>query len=164
VSTLGSIDGDRVRFERMLEAPPESVWDFLTNSELLSEWLGAGEIEPKVGGKVFLRPGGPVIRGVVKECEAPTLLSYTWNVYMIGSDDLITPESLLRFELVGKDGGTALTLTQGPIIPPMLSTTAAGWHTILDILAAHLAEETPPDFMDVFQSVVAEYEKAASTA
>ena len=161
MSPLGTIDDENVRFERLLAASPSEVWAYLTDSGLLSEWLGAGEIEAKPGGKVFLRPGGPVIRGTVLECEAPRLISFTWNVYMIDSDDPITPESVLRFELAERDGKTALRLSQGPVVPAMLSTTAAGWHTILDILAAHVAGEVPPDFMDVYNSVAPEYEKAA---
>jgi len=162
MSPFGEIDGETVRFERVLGAPPQDVWDYLTQSEKLAEWFGAGEIDAKVGGKVFLRPGGPVILGRVQECDAPNRLSYTWNVLMIDSDEPVMPESLLRFELADEDGDTLLTLTQGPIIREMLATSAAGWHTILDILCAHAAGEVPPDFMDVFQSVVAEYEKAVS--
>ena len=161
MSPLGTIEGNHVRFERLLEAPPAEVWDYLTDSERRSEWFGAGEIEAKIGGKVFLRPGGPVIRGTVLECDPPKRIAFTWNVYMIASDDRITPESVMRFELEERDGKTGLIMSQGPVEPEMLSTTAAGWHTILDILAAHVADEIPPDFMDVYNSVAAEYEKAA---
>lgn len=156
------IDGDSVRFERMLEAPPEHVWEYLTNSELLSQWLGAGDIEPKLGGKVLLRPGGPVIRGTVQSYDRPRALSYSWNVLMLGEETPVTIEAILSFALAEHEGKTALTLTHGPVESQFRVPTAAGWHAILDILSAHVAEDDPPDFMDVYRRVSAEYEKAAA--
>ena len=156
------VDGDTVRFERMLEAPPEHVWEYLTDSELLSQWLGAGEIEPKLGGKVFLRPGGPVIRGIVKRYDPPHALSYSWNVLMLGEETPVTIEAILGFELTDQAGNTSLTLTHGPVESQFLVPTAAGWHAILDILGAYVAEADPPDFMDVYRRVSTEYETAVA--
>ena len=151
--------GESVRFERRLAAVPERVWDYLTESELMSEWLGAGEIEAKVGGKVFLRSGGPVIRGTVQVCNPPRALSYSWNVLMLGTEAPVTIEAILRFELTEREGGTDLVVTHGPVEEQFRAPTAAGWHAILDILSAHVAETAPPDFMNVFERVSAEYEK-----
>lgn len=162
VFTSGDDGGDSVRFERMLDATPKRVWEYLTDSELLSGWLGAGEIEPKIGGKVFLRSGGPVIRGTVLTCDPPGQLSYSWNVLMLGTETPVTIEAILTFELKEQEGKTALVLTHGPVEDQFRTPTAAGWHAILDILSAHVAEEAPPDFMEVYQRVAAEYEQAAS--
>ena len=131
----------------------------MTDSELLSEWLGAGEIEAKVGGKVFLRSGGPVIRGTVIACDPPHALSYSWNVLMLGTEEPVTIEAILRFEMTENEGGCALVLTHGPVEDHFHAPTSAGWHAILDILSAHVSETAPPDFMEVFQRVSAEYEK-----
>ena len=155
----GDNGGDSIRFERSLAAAPERVWDYLTQSELMSEWLGAGEIEAKVGGKVFLRSGGPVIRGTVQACDPPSVLSYSWNVLMLGSETPVTIEAILRFELTEREGGTDLVVTHGPVEQQFRVPNAAGWHAILDILGAHVAETTPPDFMKVFEQVSADYEK-----
>ena len=155
-------DDDTVRFERMLEAPPEHVWEYLTDSELLSQWLGAGEIEPKLGGKVFLRSGGPVIRGTVQSYDPPHALSYSWNVLMLGEETPVTIEAILGFQLAEREGKTALHLAHGPVEPQFRVPTAAGWHAILDILSAHVDEADPPDFMDVYRRVSAEYEKTAA--
>src|SRR5690625_6484867 len=42
-----------VRFERLLTGPAERIWDYLTKSELKARWLSAGDVEPKVSGKVI---------------------------------------------------------------------------------------------------------------
>ena len=157
------VDGETVRFERTLEALPERVWEYLTEPELLSEWLGAGEIEPKLGGKVFLRSGGPVIRGTVRSYDPPRSLSYSWNVLMLGEATPVTIEAVLGFELSEQDGKTALTLTHGPVESQFRVPTAAGWHAILDILSAHVAQDDPPDFMDVYRRVSAEYENTETS-
>jgi len=159
IFVAGDGAGDSIRFERRVAGLPENVWEYLINSELLSEWLGAGEIEAKVGGKVFLRSGGPVIRGTVIICDPPNVLSYSWNVLMLGTEAPVTIEAILRFEMTENDGSCALVLTHGPIEDQFRAQTAAGWHAILDILSAHVSETAPPDFMEVFQRVSAEYEK-----
>jgi uncharacterized protein YndB with AHSA1/START domain len=159
VFVSGGAGGDSVRFERTLKASPERVWEYLTDSDLLAEWLGAGEIETKIGGKVFLRSGGPVIRGTVKTCDPPRALSYSWNVLMLGTEQPVTIEAILGFELSENEGNTNLILSHGPVEPQFRGTSAAGWHTILDILSAHVADETPPDFMEIYQRVAPEYEK-----
>ena len=156
------VPGDSVRFERTLEALPERVWEYLTDSELLSQWLGAGEIEPKLGGKVFLRSGGPVIRGTVQSYDPPRNLSYSWNVLTLGEEAPVTVEAILSFAMTEEGGKTAIVLTHGPVESHFRVATAAGWHAILDILSAHVADEVPPDFMEVFRRVSAEYEKSAA--
>ncbi|MEY4880024.1 MAG: hypothetical protein RJB62_1493 [Pseudomonadota bacterium] len=156
------IAGDSLRFERLLSAPPERVWEFLTKSEYLVGWLGDGEIDAKVGGEVFLRSGGPVIRGTVLVSEPPSRLSYTWNVLMLGEETPMTIESTLHYEMTEEDGKTRLVLTQGPIESDYRGRAGAGWHAILDILGAHAAGEDAPDFMDVFQRVYPDYEMRAA--
>jgi hypothetical protein len=68
-------------------------------------------------------------------------------------------ESIVTFALEARGGDTVLVLTQGPIAPEYRSRTAAGWHGLLDILAAQLTGEPPPDFVDTFHRVLPEYEK-----
>ena len=159
MSDLGRyVDGDTAQFQRLLAAPPELVWEYLTNSEALPEWLGQGEIAPAVGGKVMLRSGGPIIRGTVLEFEPPHRLAYSWIVYMPMDDTPAAPESVLRFVLEPHEQGTVLTLSQGPIAPEYRARTIAGWHVLLDILVASVAGEQAPDFMETYESVSGDYE------
>jgi uncharacterized protein YndB with AHSA1/START domain len=159
MSDLGRYrDGDTLHFERVLAGPPDLVWEYLTNSDALPEWLGNGEIAPEVGGKVMLRSGGPVIRGKVLEWEPQQRLAYTWIPFMPMEDTPAAPESTVRFVLAAHDSGTLLTMTQGPIPPEMRSRTIAGWHVLLEILSASVAGEAAPDFMETFESVAGDYE------
>jgi len=157
------IDGDRFCFECSLCASPAQVWDYLTQSELLSGWLGDGEIANEAGGRMVLRTGmgGPTIQGTVLTCEPPRVLSYTWNVTLFGQDELMGPEATVRFELELRGEETLLTLTHGPIAQEYKSRTGAGWHALLEILRANIAGE-PSDFTAIANAVGPEYEKLAN--
>ena len=56
LADMGTILNEHaVRFERVLPASPDKVWEHLTNPELLKSWLAAGSIEPRIGGRVELK-------------------------------------------------------------------------------------------------------------
>ena len=43
-----------VRFERLLDAPIDRVWDHLTRSDLRRLWFAGGDMDLRPGGKVIL--------------------------------------------------------------------------------------------------------------
>ncbi len=160
---LGEFDAaGTVRFQRLLSAPPERVWEYLTEAELLPEWLGNGYISEEIGGKIELRSGGPVVRGIVLAREPLKHLSYSWIVYMLGDDVPAVTEAIINFDLEPVDEGTRLTLTQGPIDPEYRARAAGGWHALLAVLQGALSEDSSADFMETFQRVYPEYEKRYS--
>jgi len=126
-----------VRFVREFEAPVEKVWAFLTDSALLPEWYGDGEIEPREGGKISLMGGH--IRGVVTGWRPEKFLAYTWNVFSPGESVSPFPISYLEFTLEG----SRLTLIHRPIPATMQNQTMMGWHTMLDLITAGIRGEFP---------------------
>ncbi len=44
-----------IQFERLLPGPAARIWDYLTKSELKAKWLSAGDVVPRVGGKIEFR-------------------------------------------------------------------------------------------------------------
>jgi uncharacterized protein YndB with AHSA1/START domain len=138
-----------VRFIRTFDAPPETIWAFLTEDSRLPEWYGDGSIEPREGGAVTLMAGH--IRGVVTGWRPQKFLAYTWNVFQpdgASSEGQIKesawPISYLEFALEDKGGATTLALTHRPIPEPMQKLTMIGWHTMLDMIAHALKGEYPP--------------------
>jgi uncharacterized protein YndB with AHSA1/START domain len=76
---IGGIDGP-VEREVELEAPPEDVWEELTDAERLGAWLGAGvdlEVEPGGTGTVSF-PGGETRRARVVDVEEGRRVSFLW--------------------------------------------------------------------------------------
>jgi uncharacterized protein YndB with AHSA1/START domain len=143
-----------VRFVREFDAPVAKVWAFLTDSALLPEWYGDGEIEPREGGRVSLMAGH--IRGVVTGWRPEKFLAYTWSVFQPGEDtasnseavgqtkESAWPISYLELALEESGKGTKLTLTHRPIPQAMQTLTMIGWHTMLDMIAHALKGEFPP--------------------
>jgi uncharacterized protein YndB with AHSA1/START domain len=98
-----------VRFVRPLDAPPEKVWAFLTDSARLPEWYGDGSLEPREGGAVSLMAGH--IRGVVTGWRPQKFLAYTWSVFQPGEAVSAWPISYVELTLESAGAATTLTLT-----------------------------------------------------
>jgi uncharacterized protein YndB with AHSA1/START domain len=130
-----------VRFVRIFDAPPTKVWAFLTDSHLLPEWYGEGQVEPREGGKVSLMAGH--IRGVVTGWRPEKFLGYTWSVFQPGEEISAWPVSYLEWALETEGRATRLTLTHRPIPEPMHKLTMIGWHTMLDMIADGLKGQFP---------------------
>jgi uncharacterized protein YndB with AHSA1/START domain len=141
-----------VRFVRIFEAPSAKIWAFLTESHLLPEWYGDGQVEPREGGKVSLMAGH--IRGVVTGWRPEKFLGYTWSVFQPGEEVSAWPVSYLELALEAAGDGTRLTLTHRPIPEPMHKLTMIGWHTMLDMIADGLAGQFPPRIEVMSKSAV----------
>jgi uncharacterized protein YndB with AHSA1/START domain len=115
-------------FVRQLAHSPDKVWTALTDPEQLRAWA------PFDSNRDLSTPGDATLSVVnadgshaqdapatVMRAERPTLLEYTW-----GND-------VLRWELVGSNTGTRLTLHHTLTDRDMLPKFAAGWHICLDV-------------------------------
>lgn len=162
-----------VRFERLLPGSAERVWEYLTRSELKAKWLSAGDVETEVGGKVVrefnhtrLSPeedpwpekykdlkDEDTSRGVVTQCKAPHLLSYTW-----GEGDGTGSEIIFELFTEGNKVRLVLTHRQLPDEKEVQLGVGAGWHTHLGILIDLLEGNTPRGFCKVHMSLEKEYE------
>ncbi len=119
-----------LRFERLLDHPPDRVWLALTRLEDLRRWHPSPfELELRVGGTVnFLPPVGDAFgSGLVTACEPPHLLEYSWG------------EDNLRWELEPCDSGTRLVLTHTFDDRLKAARDAAGWDLCLNALVTSLA-------------------------
>ena len=66
---------------------PEKVWDALTNSAALEEWMYPNDFEPRVGHRFTFRvppkprlENGLVVRCEVLTCDPPSELVFSWVV------------------------------------------------------------------------------------
>lgn len=166
-----------VQLERLLPGPIERVWDYLTKSELKAKWLSAGDVEPRVGGKVEFRfkhsnlsenddpipekykhmEGGTYFEGRVTKWNPPRLLSYTWGE---GTGE----ESEVTFELTPTGEKVRLTLTHRRLGDDIdtLASVGSGWHTHLGILVDRLEGNEPKGFWTVHTRMEKEYKQIIS--
>jgi uncharacterized protein YndB with AHSA1/START domain len=166
MSTQGKlIDHDTVQFERVLPAPIEVVWEYLTIPDRVASWLAIAHIEPHKGGTANLEwegwsteeppPSGAthwVATGIVTHWDPPRKLAYTWN--QPGE-----PESEITFDLTPKGDETLLILTHRRL-GKSRHMYAAGWHAHLDLLAARLKGGDRGDFIAQFKALLPKYPPA----
>ena len=148
---------DTIRFVRLLDAPIETVWRYLTDAQLRGEWFAAGPVEPHPGGalelhfdhdalsadpvpypEAYAAHKGAVGRETVVRFEPPHVFAFTFE----GKGD-----SIATFELFAEGERTRLVLTHSGISSPALCTDfAGGWHAHLAVLQARLAGIPVRDF------------------
>ncbi len=111
------VERDAVRRQIAMAAPPEAVWEALTEGERLSSWFGANvEIEARPGGAVRFRfADGTERRGVVQAADAPRRLVFRWTALRGSGFDLAAGDaSTVEFALEPDGDGTRLVVTESP--------------------------------------------------
>ncbi len=76
-----------IKRELQLSQPPEQVWQALTESATLAEWMFPNDFEPRLGHRFTFRvPPNPAmnfegltVHCEVLECEPPTRLVFSWS-------------------------------------------------------------------------------------
>jgi uncharacterized protein YndB with AHSA1/START domain len=97
--------------------PPETVWDYLTKSELLSQWLMENDIQPVVGHQFQFRskPNYDIDFDGIVYCEVLRIVplkqfSYSWKCNPSNGGFKI--DTIVEWTLTPKDNGTELNLHQ----------------------------------------------------
>lgn len=90
-----------------LPAPPDEVWEALTDAERLEEWFATEvELEVRTGGVGIFRWGnGETRTAVVEEVDPPRRFGFRWT-------DVDDAESEVLFELEETPGGTRVTVRE----------------------------------------------------
>ncbi|HEX3980857.1 MAG TPA: SRPBCC family protein [Acidimicrobiales bacterium] len=139
----GTLDAPHrtVRFSRRFAHPIDRVWVTVTDPVQLAAWF-----PQRVVGDLPT-PGAPLrfesttgdhapFEGSVVDADPPHRVGFTW-----GSD-------VIRFELEPAGEGCVFVLTDEVDALGHAARDAAGWHTCLDFLAAHL-DGADPSFTTV---------------
>ena len=161
-----------VRFERLLPAPVERVWEYLTRSDLRRKWFAEGEMELRPGGGVTLlfrnselspddeevpekyrQYEGMETRGEIVVAEPPRRLVFDWY-----EDDGIATEVAFELEPKGPEQ-TLLTLVHSKLPSRAMQLgVSGGWHLHLDVLEDVLASQRPRPFWARLARLEEEYE------
>ncbi|HEX5438317.1 MAG TPA: SRPBCC domain-containing protein [Gemmatimonadaceae bacterium] len=135
-------------------APPEQVFDALTNPRELTEWWGSEDsyrthdwqVDPRAGGAWSARTTDAegaegMIQGEFRVVDPPRLIECSWHA----SWDDGAP-TILRYELtpvvVDDLPGTRVTVTHTRLSAraEMAATYTPAWNHVLEWLAVHLSE------------------------
>jgi uncharacterized protein YndB with AHSA1/START domain len=102
-----------VQRELQIEAPPATVFAFLTDPEKILSWMGVeATTEAQPGGLYLVKGIGPranVARGAFREVVPVHRLAYSFG--WEGDDEVPPGSSLIEIDLIERDGGTLLRMT-----------------------------------------------------
>jgi uncharacterized protein YndB with AHSA1/START domain len=96
-----------------LPAPPDEVWQQVTESDRLGDWLDADvDIEVRPGGTgTFRFAGGEVRRAMVREVEPGRRLAFTW--WTLTGDD-VGRATTVTITIEPSTGGSLLRVVESP--------------------------------------------------
>lgn len=145
-----------IRLERILDAPVETVWRYLTEAELRSRWFMGGT-DARPDSEFDLK----VDHDNLSEDDVPYPDSYASSKDMLWSEKVIRfdPPRLLEttfqsgkngrvtYELIPESGKTRLVLTHSGITSPTgFQDFGSGWNSHLTVLQERLAGRTVKNF------------------
>jgi uncharacterized protein YndB with AHSA1/START domain len=162
---------DTIRLERLLDAPVETVWRYLTEADLRERWFmggtdakGVGEFELLVDHDKLSDETdvpypesyecfkGAVWTEQVTRFDPPRLLETTFQG---GKNGIVT------YELFPEGGKTRLVLTHSRISSPSgFQDFGGGWNSHLTVLEERLAGRGVRDFWDLHAKSREEVRKA----
>ncbi len=111
--------------ELVLPAPPEEVWEALTDAERLAEWFANDvDLDPRPGGRGLFRwDDGETRTALVEEVDPPRRFGFRWT----DRDD----EGEVAFELEEVSEGTRVTVRESTADPQAC---AGAFGTALELL------------------------------
>jgi uncharacterized protein YndB with AHSA1/START domain len=137
---------DTIVKEITIKAPAERVFEALSNPEQRIQWWGSEGRFRTTHVESDLRPGGKwtmcgvgmggrpfKVVGEYRAVERPRLLIFTW----LPDWQANASESLVRFDLVEKDGVTTVRLTHSGLATDSARDSHRGWPEILTWLRAY---------------------------
>lgn len=147
---MASVTETAVIRELTIDARPETVWEFLVDSEKATRWMGIdATLEPHPGGvyRVEVLPG-IVASGSFVEVEAPRRLVFTWGwepSKMEGPGSAVAPgSSTIEIELEAVGDGTHLRFVHRDLPNAEASASHAdGWDHFLPRLEAAASGADP---------------------
>ena len=156
---IEKIAPDTIRLERLLDAPVETVWRYLTEAELRAQWF-AGGTDAVADGELdllfdhdhlsadevpypddYAKYKGAVSHEKVVRFEPPRVLAFTFGE---GKQGVAT------FELHPEGGRTRLVLTHSGIQSPTgFQDFGSGWNSHVTVLQERLAGRSVPNFWEL---------------
>jgi uncharacterized protein YndB with AHSA1/START domain len=130
--------------EIRIQAPPATVFAFLTDPQKIVRWMGvAATLDPQPGGLYLLDVNGTdVARGTFREVVPVHRLAYSfgWDGNAMG----VSPgASLIEIDLIEQPDGTLMRMTHSGLPPEAVPAHEKGWTHFLGRLAA-VAEGRDP--------------------
>ncbi len=125
----------------LIRADRDLVFRFFTDTPRWASWWGTGSsIEPRTGGRVFIRyPNGTEVAGEVVEVVVPERVVFTYG-YVSGTP-FAAGASLVTIELDEEPAGTRVRLSHAFADPGVRDHHVQGWRYQLSLFANAVANQ-----------------------
>lgn len=146
--TKPPIEQDSVVEQIEIAAPPERVWEAISDPRRLVQWweeppvsrIESWQHELRVGGGLSVRWKGSegkvyLLKGTFLEIDPPRTLAYTWE------GNWVEPAtSQVRWELQATSGGTLVKVTHSGLrgYPEAIKDYSGGWPGVMRRLRGHV--------------------------
>ena len=99
-----------IEITQRIEAPPEIVFAYLTDSQRFVRWMGVGaELDPRPGGRYRIDVDGEhIVRGEYQEVDPPRRLVMSWG--WEGHPTIPPGSTIVEITLTPERGATVLRL------------------------------------------------------
>jgi uncharacterized protein YndB with AHSA1/START domain len=121
-----------------IDAPPEIVYEYLTQADKIVQWMGFDvDVDPQPGGIFRLSPNRvDVVRGEYVEATPYSKVAFSWGFEGAGHE-LPAGSTLVEFSLERAPSGTRLRLVHSGIADPeWREDHSVGWDHYLPRIAA----------------------------
>jgi len=133
-----------IDYEIRIEAPAETVYEMLTDADLLTEWMAReAQVDRRPGGAFrWVYENGDVVLGRFVEIDPPRriVLAYGWEEP--ASRGIPPGSTEVEITLEDSDGATHLRLTHRGLPVAEVESHRGGWEYFLGRLATRVAERT----------------------
>jgi uncharacterized protein YndB with AHSA1/START domain len=148
----------------LINATPETVFRFFVDSARFAKWWGAGStIDPKAGGRVYIKhPGGVESGGEVLEIRPPNRLVFSYG--FASGKPIPEGSSRVTIELQSERAGTRLHLKHELADKDARDEHVQGWRFQLSLFANVVADEVMANaapFIDLWFKAWAESDEIA---
>lgn len=132
------IRGDLIVATEHIKAPPEVVFPYFTDPQLIVAWIGdKAELDPQPGGVFALDMGENLARGTYLSVDPPYRVVFTWGIP--GSDTLPPGGSTVEVVLTPDGDDTMVVLTHRGVPSDHIDGHRGGWEYQLGRLRAAVA-------------------------
>jgi uncharacterized protein YndB with AHSA1/START domain len=120
--------------EVRITATPDEVFPYLTDADLMVQWMGNwAELDPVAGGKFVLDINGVPVRGEYLAVEPPHRVVFSWGC--AGHETLPPGSTTVEITLRADGDETVLELVHRDLPPEELAQHDTGWGHFLPRLA-----------------------------
>jgi uncharacterized protein YndB with AHSA1/START domain len=150
-TTETSLGSATLQRELLIDASPETVWEFLVDPRKMVRWMGIeASLDPRPGGayRCEVIPGHTAVGEVVAvEPQRRLVLTWGWEPDADGNTSVAAGTSTVEIVLEPHAGGTHLTLTHRDLPDAEVATRhAGGWdHYLARLVVAGAGGDPGPD-------------------